>query len=541
MGSVRRLFCLCAALLAAWGSPTASAQSELPKLPDTISAPPLVEVKLPTLPQVPGLPNLQGTSPSSSSSAPPSSPSAARPAPSAARTISSRTRARPVATGGRTASRPAAAGTAGSRPPSRGSAVRTTQTPAGRAGTAPRRPPASGGIRPSRSPVIASESRGADDPLGALGRILPLPVPDWSKPIILGLLLLAAALAVRSRVATVRARRLEAQRTELVEDLGAVQGALVPAVPPHLGGLAVSVAYRPAEGPAAGGDFYDAFPVGDAAVGLVLGDASGHGREALARSALMRYTLRAYVEAGLEPRAALELAGQVLPQSSGEEFTTVAVAVYDSGAGTLTYAMAGHPPPILVGPTAHEPVTVCASPAIGWGVPTGRRQTTVSLPAGALVCLFSDGLTEARSRGRMLEREGLESLLRGLGPGVSAPELLRAVRARADDAPDDMAACIIASDPPRTASALRVEELELSAQQLDGGHAQRFLSACHAPADEAAAAAALARRIAAECGAAVLNARVQPGPTQVSVRPRRRSGATGDESSPETPQALAPA
>ncbi len=243
---------------------------------------------------------------------------------------------------------------------------------------------------------------------------------------------------------------------------------------------------------------------------MILGDASGHGRAALARSALMRYTLRAYVEAGLEPRSALELAGQVLSDGTGEEFTTVAVAVYDTGTGTLTYALAGHPPPIVVGPTAHHPVTKSASPAVGWGMPTGRRQTTVSLPAGALVCLFSDGLTEARSRGRMLGREGLETRLRRLGPRASAGALVEGVRAGADGAPDDMAACIITPDPVRSASALRVEELELDGRQLDGGRAEEFLEACEVSRSERASLVAQARRVAAESGSPVLHVRAQP-------------------------------
>jgi serine phosphatase RsbU (regulator of sigma subunit) len=124
-------------------------------------------------------------------------------------------------------------------------------------------------------------------------------------------------LAVCGRLAARRARRLEDQRATLLRDVDVMQAALVPEVPASLGGLAVSVAYRPAEGPAAGGDFYDLFIPAPGKVAIILGDVAGHGHEALIQAALTRYTLRAYIQAGLEPRAALALAGEVPGRSDG--------------------------------------------------------------------------------------------------------------------------------------------------------------------------------------------------------------------------------
>jgi len=519
----------------------------LPQLPDKLSLPQLPDLK-PVLDPVTNL--LKPPAPPSPSSSPAPAPapgaapqsSAAPTAPASNRSsTSSPARPRRVAPARRPLPRPAPASPTNSTRPTRRATAQGPNTAARAAAPSARQAPRGRVLRvPSAPPVTRPKRTGG--PLGAINRFVALPVPDWSKPIILALLVLAAALAIRSRLTGVRARRLEAQRAELVEDLDAMQRALVPEVPAALGGLGVSVAYRPAEGPAAGGDFYDVFAIASTGVGVILGDASGHGRGALARSALMRYTLRAYVEAGLEPRAALELAGQVVSHGSGEEFTTVAVAVYDSSTGALTYALAGHPPPIVLGPTAHDPVTVAASPAVGWGMPTGRRQTTVSLPTGALVCLFSDGLTEARSLGQMLGRERLETLLRRLDPRASAQALVGRVRAGADGAPDDMAACIVTPDPVRSASALRVEELELDAQQLEGGRPVAFLEACRVSGNEIASAVADARRVAAEAGAAVLRVRTQPAPAHVTVMPRQRASArVGGEISPDARRTLAPA
>jgi len=350
------------------------------------------------------------------------------------------------------------------------------------------------------------------NPLEAIGRHIPLPipVPDWSKPIIIALLLLAAWFGVRSRLAAMRARRLERQRVTLIRDLGAMQAALVPEVPPQLGGLAVSVAYRPAEGPAAGGDFYDLFTTDSGNVAIMLGDVAGHGHEAVTHAALTRYTLRAYMQAGLDPRAALALAGQVLVDPTRERYATVAVGVFDAQTSELTYALAGHPPPILLGFPTREPLTICSSPPIGWGLPTGRRQSTVTLPAGSEACFFSDGLIEARSHGQLLGRDRLSEILAGLGSGAEASQLLQQVRAAAQGAPDDMVACVIAPQSSVASGRIQVEELEADVPMLARAAVRRFLEQCQLPAEEVTRTIELARAIATASGTALLRVELQP-------------------------------
>jgi serine phosphatase RsbU (regulator of sigma subunit) len=329
-------------------------------------------------------------------------------------------------------------------------------------------------------------------------------VPDWSKPIILALALLALGLAIRSRSSSVRARRLERQRAILLADVDVMQRALVPDVPAQLGAAAASVAYRPADGPAAGGDFYDLFEPEPGKVAIILGDVAGHGREALNRAALTRYTLRAYVQAGLGPRAALALAGRVLADPTAEGYATVVVGLYDESDGTLVYASAGHPAPILSGVPTHEPIEICCSPPLGWDVPTGRRQTTVSLPAGAAVCFFSDGLLEARCPEGLLGRERLVDMIAELDSPPRADQLLERVRAVADATPDDMAACILV--PPDRGGSTRVytEELELDSEDLRRTDVRRFLAACGIPSGEILLAVRHAQRVASAGGTSLI-------------------------------------
>jgi len=323
--------------------------------------------------------------------------------------------------------------------------------------------------------------------------------------------LLLAAIAAWTAV-TLRARRLRKHRGQLLQEVGLLQAALLPEVPERIGPLAASVAYRPADGPGAGGDFYDVFQLEDGKVGLVLGDVAGHGRDALARTALLRYTLRAYLETGLEPRIAMRLAGETLDHDLDAGFATAAVALYDPEAGTLTFSCAGHPPPILLGPPAHDPVVACSAPPIGVGERTGLRQTTVALPVGSIACFFTDGLAEARVDGELFGRERLASLIEELNGDITAGALLESIRAEVHSMPDDMAACVlrpVVGDAAAGEPVERIEELELR----EGGERdlRRFLAACGIAPVEIGDLVRSAHARSADYGGAIARVRIIDG------------------------------
>jgi hypothetical protein len=326
-------------------------------------------------------------------------------------------------------------------------------------------------------------------------------------------------LALAGLVTTIRNRSLARQRRELLQEVGLLQSALLPPVPDRVGGLRTSVAYRPADGPGAGGDFYDVLPLPGGRVGFILGDVSGHGRGALARTAFMRYTLRAYLEAGLEPRVALQVAGRVIDENLGGDFATVLLAVHDPETGSLTYATAGHPAPLVVGPQPHEPVTAGSSPPIGVGVRTGLRQTTVPLVPGSVAAMFTDGLLEARTEGGLLGRERLEELLEELGDDATARGLVESVNKVARVMSDDIAAVVIQPTNAATAGLFRTEQLELTARELDSQIAERFLEACGVSDREVQTAIYDARMIADRFGGVILHV-VFGNRLRVEVLPR---------------------
>jgi hypothetical protein len=303
-----------------------------------------------------------------------------------------------------------------------------------------------------------------------------VPTPLW---IALGVLaLLALALGVRTFVERRRARTLAHDREQLMRDVALLERALLPEIPERVGDLATSVAYRPSEGPAAGGDFYDAFELPDGRAAVIVGDVSGHGPEALAGTNAIRTELHALLDAGVSPRAALATVGRREHAQLQGRFTTVVVAVHDPEAGTLTYATAGHPPPIIVGPGSEEPLTVGASPPIGVELRTGLRQTTVPLRPGALACFFTDGLLEARAGEEMIGRARLTEIVGSLGPDDQAEAVLERVVAAADEASDDMAVCLVRPLAGVAMVTPRTEVLELGPDDLDTGLVERFLEAC---------------------------------------------------------------
>jgi hypothetical protein len=372
----------------------------------------------------------------------------------------------------------------------------------------------------------STERAGAEEEGNALTRTVDklvevVPRIVW---IALGVLLVAAiALGARTFVERRRARVLEGERELLLREVALLERTLLPEVPERLGALATSVAYRPCEGPAAGGDFYDAFELDGERVALLVGDVSGHGPDALECTNAIRTGVHACLEAGMSPRLALQSVGMRAYTGSSGRFATAIVAVHDPSTGTLTYATAGHPPPIVSGPWAHEPVTVASSLPMGLGFRTGQRETTVPVVRDSLAYLFTDGLLEARAGDDMIGRERLTELVDELGPDGSAAALLERVIAEADDASDDMAVLMLRVESGVEPLAARLETLELDGADLDRGAGEVFLEACELSAADAQVALEEARGTSDRTGGAVIEVTIDGEGARARVSPARVS------------------
>lgn len=235
-----------------------------------------------------------------------------------------------------------------------------------------------------------------------------------------------------------------------IERARRIQLDLLPAATPAVEGLRLE--QRIAFLGDMGGDYYDYIPFGDGRLGIVCGDVMGKGLAAALIMAMARSLLHDAIAPGktagevmaeVNDGLARDLEGQRLPY-----FLTLALAVYDPAARSLTVAGGGHNPMLVVGAAG---VREIPSRGAALGVRTGLQfpTDTVTLELGDSIALFTDGLTEARSpQGDLF---GLERLRASLEHCSRCPldETLESiwgdVRAfRADAAPSDDATLLLA-------------------------------------------------------------------------------------------------
>jgi PAS domain S-box-containing protein len=206
-------------------------------------------------------------------------------------------------------------------------------------------------------------------------------------------------------------------RREMAETL---QRSLLPAAVPDLDRLALAARYLPAvQGTSAGGDWYDVLPLADGAVAVAVGDVVGNGAPAAAVMGQLRSALAALLLAGFGPARALELLDRFAGHVGGTRLSTVACLRLEPGTGRLTLSSAGHPPPLLVDAAGRVGYLDSGhGPALGVPARARRGETALTLPPGATLVLFTDGLVERRGAtlDDGLERLAVEVTARRSGP-----------------------------------------------------------------------------------------------------------------------------
>ncbi|MGI5242450.1 SpoIIE family protein phosphatase [Dactylosporangium sp. CA-139066] len=239
--------------------------------------------------------------------------------------------------------------------------------------------------------------------------------------------------AVQALAAAAAAQEAADREHRIADQL---QRSLLPPVtlaPEH---LEVAGYYRPGvAGTQVGGDWYDVIELGADRTALVMGDVMGRGVPAAAVMGQLRAAVRAYARLDLPPADVLEYLDGVVRDLREDQIVTCVYAVYDPGERSLTYANAGHLPPLLLLPGAAPRPLTSSGPPLGTG-PHTLAEERVELPVGALLTLYTDGLVEHRDRDLDSGIFALAALVGDVaGPLADVPD--RLVSKLLPDGPDD--------------------------------------------------------------------------------------------------------
>jgi PAS domain S-box-containing protein len=303
--------------------------------------------------------------------------------------------------------------------------------------------------------------------------------------------------AIASRVAIAIDNSLlfeEERRTAL-----AFQTSLLPKDPPYVDGLEVAYKYVPAKPlethgqgiqTQVGGDWYDIIPLSAGRVGIVIGDVEGRGARAAAVMGQLRAALRAFAQDDKSPADILRrlddwvrtlataadgqgpasgprgaASGAYDPQMADPPTASCTYMVYDAWSRTLSFANAGHVPPLLLrGRDVSQLEIRDRGVLLGVrgkgvrGLPTYREEVRYLAPGSTLV-FYTDGLVDRRQRvdgnGHYTDAEVQQMLRKAVrnAAGGSVAEIAQAAEfAVPGEIDDDMAVVVVRTSPADLAS-----------------------------------------------------------------------------------------
>ncbi|MFI6106852.1 PP2C family protein-serine/threonine phosphatase [Streptomyces sp. NPDC051310] len=195
------------------------------------------------------------------------------------------------------------------------------------------------------------------------------------------------------------ARQVELERSRAT--MATIAEELLPRRLPRVPGVQLAARHRTT--PRGGGDWYDALPLPEGALGLAVGSVSGSGPSALAAMGRLRASLRAYaVMEGEDPVAVLSDLELLLRLTEPARSATALFAYAEPALRKIVLAGAGHTPPLIVGERRTEFIETSLSAPLGmlacWEAPSVELTTE----PGETVLLYTDGLL--RRTGEPIDR-----------------------------------------------------------------------------------------------------------------------------------------
>jgi sigma-B regulation protein RsbU (phosphoserine phosphatase) len=195
-----------------------------------------------------------------------------------------------------------------------------------------------------------------------------------------------------------QAQLIEKERMERELKVAAdIQLSILPDILPSVPGFDFGARILPAR--QVGGDFYDAFPIDNAHIGVVIGDVADKGVPSALFMARSHALIMAEADKGITPGEVLQLVNRHITHlDKTAQFVTALYGILDLITGKFTYARAGHEPPLILQPGGMvERIPHSPGMSLGLWDTITLDERMVQLERNSTLLLFTDGLTDCRN------------------------------------------------------------------------------------------------------------------------------------------------
>lgn len=204
-------------------------------------------------------------------------------------------------------------------------------------------------------------------------------------------LLFAVELGRRAGLAVANAKQFH--REQYVAET--LQRAFLPSWFPHNPRVQFSAYYRPGSTEAdIGGDWYDAFEIGDGYIALTIGDVTGKGIEAARLMVLIRQAIRVAALDSKDPQRIASLCNRLLLIETRAQLASAFIGILDPECREIRYTSAGHAAPLLRLPDGAVEALAPPSAPLGAFADSQYDVHTCPIPQDSMLVLYTDGIIE---------------------------------------------------------------------------------------------------------------------------------------------------
>jgi serine phosphatase RsbU (regulator of sigma subunit) len=206
-----------------------------------------------------------------------------------------------------------------------------------------------------------------------------------------------------------------------------IQERLLPKRIPQIRGLDIAGAWNPAA--VVSGDYFDVVKFGDTKIGVCICDVVGKGISAALLMANLQASFRAFASELVSPGAVVSKLNDVICNNiASDKFVTFCYCILDVNKVSLTYASAGHWPPVLVRRSGETLSLRDGGPPLGLFPDHSYENIELQLESGDRLVLYTDGLTEARNASGIEFGEHNVARIGNENMRLSAAEMLETLR-----------------------------------------------------------------------------------------------------------------